>query len=160
RPREVAPGIQERIERIIMRCLEKDPAGRFQSVEELAIALSTECPSNLPPPLTTFIGRTAERVQVKDLLKTSRLVSLVGTGGCGKTRLALQVASELRDGYADGVWLVELAPLTGPTLLPQTIATVLKLQEKSNQTATDAIVEFLETKSALLVFDNCEHVIE
>src|SRR5213078_3694245 len=77
---------------------------------------------NLPAQLTRFIGREAAMAQVKQFLATTRLLTLTGSGGCGKTRLALHVAADLLEEYADGVWLVELAPLGDPGLVPQTVA--------------------------------------
>src|SRR5262249_1456052 len=87
-------------------------------------------------------------------------VTLIGTGGCGKTRLALQVASEVLDQYVDGIWLVELASLTASSLLSQRVALALGLRQESGRPFPEIIVEFLETRSAVLVLDNCEHLIE
>src|SRR5438105_11499489 len=86
-------------------------------------------PNNLPRQLTSFVGREREREEVRRLLGTAPLLTLTGAGGCGKTRLALEVAGELLDAYPDGVWLVELAPLGDPTLIEQTIAATLGVRE-------------------------------
>jgi non-specific serine/threonine protein kinase len=112
----------------------------------------------LPAQLTSFIGREREIAEVKQLLASSRLVTLTGAGGCGKTRLALRVASDLRDTYADGVRWVELAPLADATLLPQAIAKALNVVEQPGRALLDVILDFLHAKHLLLVLDNCEHL--
>ena len=122
--------------------------------------------TNVPVPLTSFIGRTHERAEVKRLLETTRLVTLVGAGGCGKTRLAIQVATDLagRDAppgrlYKDAVWWVDLAPLSDAALVPQAIATVFNLQESSGVPLPTVLVSYFHAKELLLVLDNCEHLI-
>ena len=82
---------------------------------------------NLPLQLTSFVGRERETAEVSRLLRTTRLLTLIGTGGCGKTRLSLQLGADLLDAYPDGVWLVELAPLTDPSLVPQAIGRMLRV---------------------------------
>jgi predicted ATPase/DNA-binding winged helix-turn-helix (wHTH) protein len=114
---------------------------------------------NLPQQLTSFIGRQKEIAQVKQLLGTTRLLTLIGTGGCGKTRLALEVAGDLLESYPDGVWLVELAALAEPRLLPQTVAAVLGLKEQQGRSLTQTISEHLASKHLLLVLDNAEHLL-
>jgi len=116
-------------------------------------------PNNLPRQLTSFVGRAREIVEVKRLLSTTALLTLTGPGGCGKTRLALQVAAELIDEYADGVWLVELAGLIEPALVPHSVATALHLREGPDRTVHAALRQYLETRELLLVLDNCEHVV-
>ena len=86
-------------------------------------------PHNLPPSLTSFIGRETERAEVKTLLVQSRLLTLTGAGGSGKTRLALETAGEMVSAYADGVWLVELAALSDPARVVQAVATALDIRE-------------------------------
>ena len=113
---------------------------------------------NLPQQLTSFIGREKEIAQVKELLATARLLTLTGAGGCGKTRLAMQVAGDLLESYPDGTWLVELAPLTDPGLVPQAVANVLGLKEQPGQNLTRAIADHLESRRLLLVLDNAEHL--
>ncbi len=115
-------------------------------------------PNNLPVQLTSFIGRKEELLEVKRLLTTARIVTLLGSGGAGKTRLALQVAADLLETHPEGVWLVELAPITDPALIPQAVASALGLREPARQ-VTDALIDFLQPKSLLLVLDNCEHVL-
>jgi predicted ATPase/DNA-binding SARP family transcriptional activator len=115
---------------------------------------------NLPVPLTGFIGREKEIVQVKQLLSTTRLLTLTGAGGVGKTRLSLQVGLELLDAFADGVWFVELAPLTDPALVPLTIAAVLGVREEPGQSLMATLREWLRTRQLLLILDNCEHLVQ
>ena len=114
---------------------------------------------NLPTPLSAFIGREREIAEVKQLLSTHRLVTLTGSGGCGKTRLALKVAHELFREFEDGVWLIELASLAEPSLVPQSVASVLGVHEQSGQTLIDVLSDYLLSRYVLLVIDNCEHLI-
>src|SRR5215204_1664063 len=90
----------------------------------------------------------------------TRLLTLTGTGGSGKTRLALEVARSLVGAYPDGVWLVELAPLSEGELVPQAVARALGVKERLDQLLSDTLVEFLRTKQTLLVLDNSEHLVE
>jgi predicted ATPase/DNA-binding CsgD family transcriptional regulator len=115
---------------------------------------------NLPLALTSFVGREREMAEASRLLGTDRLLTLAGPGGSGKTRLALAVASEVVGRFGDGVWLVELAPLSDPDLVPQAFASVLGVRETPGTTLLDALVGNLEPKNVLLVLDNCEHLIE
>ncbi len=117
-------------------------------------------PNNLPQQVTSFIGREKEVTEVRALLEKSRLVTLTGSGGSGKTRLALQAAAEILDGSGDGVWLVELAALTDPGLVPQTVANVLGLREEAGKSLTQSLAEHLKSKFLLLVLDNCEHLLD
>ena len=115
---------------------------------------------NLPAALTSFVGRGKELRELPRLLASSRLVSLTGAGGVGKTRLAVQLARGLIEQFPHGVWLVNLAPLTRPDLLAQTIATELSVRESRERSVRDALVETLRDRKVLLVLDNCEHLIE
>ena len=115
---------------------------------------------NLPAQRTSFVGREREMVDVKRALSMTRLLTLTGTGGTGKTRLALEVARDLIGSYLDGVWLVELASLSEPGLVAQEAANVLGVQERPGDPLTDTLVEALAAKEMLLVLDNCEHVVE
>jgi predicted ATPase/class 3 adenylate cyclase len=123
-------------------------------------------PNNLPVQLTSFIGRDKELVQLRGLLAAHRLVTLVGIGGCGKTRMAVQAAAEVLEAYADGVWLVELAPLSEPSLVDQQLATVLGIREavaaggSGPSTLTDRLVDYLASRRVLVLLDNCEHLVE
>ena len=116
-------------------------------------------PNNLPVQLTSFVGRERELLELRQLLPTTRLLTLTGSGGVGKTRLSLQLAREVLPDYADGVWLIELAPLAASALIPQTIAAAFGLREQPGQPVTDMLREHLRLRSALLVIDNCEHLI-
>src|SRR5262249_35136933 len=100
-------------------------------------------PNNLPLQMSSFVGREREMAELRRLLGTTRLLPLTGTGGSGKTRLSLQVAAELLEGYADGVWLVELAALTDETLVPQAVASALHLREEAGRTFTQSLVDYL-----------------
>ena len=114
---------------------------------------------NLPPTLTSLIGREAERDKVLSLLAHERLVTLIGAGGVGKTRLALAVATELVGHYADGVWLVEFAPLADPALAVGAAAQALGVREKPGRPLLATLTDHLKDKELLLVLDNCEHLI-
>jgi predicted ATPase/DNA-binding XRE family transcriptional regulator len=114
--------------------------------------------SNLPAALTTFVGREKEQAQVINLINKYRLVTLTGSGGVGKTRFARKVAEQLLESYPDGVWLVELASLNDPSLLPQTVAMLFGLIAQSGVSHTELLINFLRTKSTLLILDNCEHL--
>jgi predicted ATPase/class 3 adenylate cyclase len=117
-------------------------------------------PHNLPLQLTSFIGREQVIEEITGLLASSRLLTLTGPGGCGKTRLALQVAAEVLERYRGGVWYVQLASLTDPALVSQTVAQTLGLREHPGRSATDLVLSHLEKRNVLLVLDNCEHVVE
>ena len=116
-------------------------------------------PNNLPQQVTTLVGRERELAEVKRLLTTTRLLTLIGAGGIGKTRLALHTAAEVMDEYANGVWFVDLAPLSDARLVPQTVATALGVAEEPGTTYTEALVHFAKDKRLLIVLDNCEHVL-
>jgi predicted ATPase/DNA-binding CsgD family transcriptional regulator len=117
---------------------------------------------NLPAPRTSLIGREDEVAAVRRLLLDAegRLVTLTGTGGCGKTRLALRLAGDLLDVFPDGVWLVELAPLSDPALVPDALAVAAGVRERSGRTIEDVLVEALAGRDLLLVLDNCEHLVD
>src|SRR5215469_8571506 len=115
--------------------------------------------TNLPAQLSSFIGREAELAAVRALVGGSRLVTLTGAGGAGKTRLGLQVAAGLADGAGDGVWFADLAPLADPDLVAVTVADVLGVRLEPGRPVQDALVETIGQRSLLVVLDNCEHVI-
>lgn len=121
-------------------------------------------PNNLPLTLTSFIGRSRELEEIGQLFQTTRLLTLVGAGGSGKTRLVLEFARALAQGAAalfpDGVWFVELAALTDPALVPRAVAGVLGLREDPSQSLTHTLSAALATRKLLLVLDNCEHLLE
>jgi non-specific serine/threonine protein kinase len=117
--------------------------------------------TNLPVPLTSFIGRKRDIPLIRRRLAGHRLVTLLGTGGIGKTRLSQHVASQLLDDYADGVWLVELDSLGDPALVPQTVAAVFGIQQGSNsRTIVQTLIHSLHAKTVLLLLDNCEHLLD
>ena len=118
--------------------------------------------NNLPVARSGFVGREREMSEVGRALSTARLLTLTGAGGCGKTRLAFEVARDLADdgAYPDGVWLVELASLSEGDLVPGAVAAALGLREQPNVPVIDALVDYLRSKRMLLVLDNCEHLIE
>jgi len=118
-----------------------------------------ELPNNLPQQVTSFIGRETQVEEVTRLLGRTHLLTLTGAGGCGKTRLSLQVAVELLDQYFDGVWLVELAALSDPALVPQAVATALGVKEEPGKPLSQTLLEALKPKRLLIVLDNCEHVV-
>jgi predicted ATPase/class 3 adenylate cyclase len=132
-------------------------------------------PNNLPIQVTSFVGRAKEIAEVKQMLSgkdltgfhasrlsglPARLVTLTGSGGTGKTRLSLQVAAEVLDSFKDGVWFVELAPLTDPALVPITIASVLGVREEQGRPLLATLMDWLHHKQLLFILDNCEHLIE
>jgi predicted ATPase/DNA-binding CsgD family transcriptional regulator len=114
---------------------------------------------NLPVHLTSFVGRKQEQAEVLRLLGITRLLTLIGAGGVGKTRLALRVAESLVDEYQDGVWAVELAPLSDGTHVPQVVAAALAIREAPGQPLIESLAASLSAKRLLLVLDNCEHLL-
>jgi predicted ATPase/class 3 adenylate cyclase len=119
-----------------------------------------ETPNNLPIQFSSFIGREKEVGQIKQRLEKNRLVTLTGSGGVGKTRLSIQVASELLDEYPHGVWLIELAPITDPSFVTQTVCAALDVTPQGNTSALNVLTNYLKPKKLLLVVDNCEHLID
>ncbi len=115
---------------------------------------------NLPVGLTSFVGRRRELGEVKRLLTTTRLLTLTGSAGAGKTRLALRAAAEVVRGFADGVWLVSLASIEDPLLVPQAVFTALGLQDVSSRWSLSTLSDHLADKRLLLVLDNCEHLLD
>ncbi|MEP6660110.1 MAG: adenylate/guanylate cyclase domain-containing protein [Acidimicrobiales bacterium] len=115
---------------------------------------------NLPAPVTTFVGREIEMGEIRELLLRHRLVTVVGTGGCGKTRLALRVAENLVGGSEDGVWFVELASLRDPELLASAIATALDVRSEGARDLAGELAKALHDRQLVLVLDNCEHLLE
>ena len=115
---------------------------------------------NLPCPLTSFVGREQEIAQLEELVTANRLVTLTGAGGAGKTRLAIEVAGRLIDAFADGVWLVELAALSDPRLVPQAVAQALALPEQPARPLIETLGDRLASENLLLVLDNAEHLLE
>ncbi|MFZ2615902.1 MAG: AAA family ATPase, partial [Anaerolineae bacterium] len=119
-------------------------------------------PNRLPVQLTSFIGRVEELAELRELLAEgqTRLLTLTGAGGCGKTRLALRVGEGMAHAYSHGVWLVELAALTDPRLLVREVASTFDLQENAERPLLAALTDFLRPRQALLILDNCEHLVD
>ena len=117
-------------------------------------------PNNLPLQMTSFVGRAREVAKISDLLGAHRLVTLVGSGGIGKTRTSLQVAANLLDGSSNGVWFVELAPLASGEYIPAAVAQALGLSLPPLGDSVENLVKVMKSWQALLIFDNCEHLIE
>ena len=162
-------------ERIVRKCLRKPVDERYQGARDLAADLRelqrdgtvsrlaleiTARNHHLAEQLTSFIGRRAELEELQQVFTSTRLLTLSGAGGCGKTRLALQFASESLKHVRDGVWFVDLSALSDPDLLAQSIANTLQLGEGPTRSWSDVLLEHLRARDALLVLDNCEHLVE
>ena len=151
----------------ILRGENLPPGGKFtvtQSIsEEVSETVETlEIPSNLPLQLTSFIGRGKEVEAIKLFLRGEervRLLTLVGAGGCGKTRLALQIAEKIVPDYPHGAWFVDLTPVTDPNLVPRTTASIFGISESHGEETIKSLITFLRPKKALILFDNCEQVL-
>jgi predicted ATPase len=117
-------------------------------------------PGNLRRPTTSFVGRESEVAELQAAVKAHRLVTLTGVGGVGKTRLALEVAARLVDEFPDGVWFFELAAVTDPAAVPDAVAAVLGITQQPGKTVSESVAAALEGRVRLLVFDNCEHVLD
>jgi len=115
---------------------------------------------NVPHPLTSFVGREQDIAEIRHLLATRRLLTLIGAGGVGKTRLGLEVAAGLLDAYADGIWLIELAALADATLVPHSAAAILNVREESERPLLATLADALGGQRTLLILDNCEHLID
>jgi len=132
-----------------------DLPGEFPPIKSLNLF-----PNNLPLQLTSFIGRERELREARERLEGARLLTLIGPGGTGKTRMTLQLAADMLPNFVDGVWFVELAPIADPALTLQTVAAVLCLREQMGMPLIDIVLNYLRGKQLLLIFDNCEHLVE
>lgn len=141
----VAPAGGDKARRVVQS------AGRWVAVDEL--------PNNLPQLATNFIGRERELSDVKSLLDTARLLTLLGMGGLGKTRLSLQVAAEVRHRFPDGVWFIDLAPLRDPALVAGEVAQVLDIRDEPGRPLLQTVSAALRGRTLLLILDNCEHLL-
>jgi predicted ATPase/serine/threonine protein kinase len=169
-PLDLNAKIPAGLNQTILRCLEKNAAHRYQSATELLDALrAPESVNdrqdhrahrhNLPVQLTSFIGRQNEIAEIKRELHKTRLLTLTGTGGIGKTRLALQVGADLLDHYRDGVWFVDLTSVQEPGLVPQVVAAAFDIREEAGRSLTEKLCDYLKTRQVLLILDNCEHLV-
>ena len=137
-----------------------------REITETVQIIEDQIPGNLPLQLTSFIGREKEIAEIKRLLdwrndnqQKSRLITLTGSGGAGKTRLALEIAGQVAQTYRDGAWFIELASISDPALVLQAITSTLALPESRNGAPIEALAKYLRTKHILLIFDNCEQVV-
>lgn len=151
--------------RILQTDLGVEPSAETIALYEWIKETPSERPSpaarltNLPIPLTTFIGRAKEIAALKELLPKTRLLTLTGAGGCGKTRLAIQVATDLVNAYQHGAWWIELAVLTDGALVPQSVAKALGVREIPTQPLIETLTNHLRSRELLLLLDNCEHLV-
>lgn len=150
--RTVSGGLTEMTE-ATPRPSPKNDTGKSGSPEHVHPA------NNLPHQLSSFVGREREMVRIGELLGDHRLLTLAGPGGSGKTRLALRMASKVIEDFEDGVWLVELASLSDPDLVPQAVASVFGVRELAGALLSDALADHLQTRNVLLLLDNCEHLV-
>ncbi len=125
-----------------------------------SIPSSNKSKSNLPAPITTFIGREKEQSEVIRLITKHRLVMLTGSGGVGKTRLAIKVGEQVLENYADGVWWIELAPILDRPLVLRTIAIAIGLRDEPQRPVIDMLSDYLREKQILIILDNCEHLLD
>jgi predicted ATPase len=117
-------------------------------------------PNNLPAQLTSFVGREKELEDVKRLLKDTHMLTLIGPGGTGKTRLSVRSARDVMNEYPDGVWLIDLAPILDSNLVPRTTAITIGLREEPQRPVIDMLCDYLSTKKMMIILDNCEHLID
>jgi len=144
----------------VREALKRSAAAMIFQTEQAVAA--EQSPTNLPQQLTSFVGRERELQEVKALLNRSRLVTLIGSGGCGKTRLALQVAAHMPDDLPadDGVWLVELASVADPNMVAQAVANVLNITDEADMSPAPRLIDQLKSRKMLLILDNCEHLLD
>ena len=126
----------------------------------LAVVTSSVTPRHLPSPLTSLVGREQEIAEVRACLQAARLVTLTGTGGVGKTRLAIEVGQQIAAEYAEGVRFVDLAPLTDSELVVQVVASTLGLREEAGRPLQETLAGYLRSRHLLLILDSCEHLIQ
>jgi len=117
-------------------------------------------PNNLPAQLTSFVGREKELADVKRLLADTHMLTLIGPGGTGKTRLSVRLARDVLNEYPDGIWMIDLAPVLDPTLVPRTTAITIGLRDEPQRPVIDMLCDYLSTKQMLIILDNCEHLVE
>jgi predicted ATPase len=180
-PSRAVPGVPERVDAVALRAVAADPDDRFRTAAELAAALAGLVPhpperesgvarpavrrsggrqtaGKLPRPVTAFVGREEGVADVLRCIADARLVTLVGLGGIGKTRLAVEVARSAAAGFRDGAWLVEMAGVVDASLVPSAVARVLGVPEQGTTPIAETLLAALEPREILLVLDNCEHL--
>lgn len=161
RPTDRVSGLLPALESAILKALAKRPDDRFQSAAAFSAALaSLATPTNLPRPLTAFVGREAVVAGAVASVETSRLVTLFGPGGIGKTRLAIEVAGRIGDRFPDGVWMAALETVRDGSLVTFEIARAAGVRDRADASPIDALREALASRRVLLVVDNCEHVVD
>ena len=144
-----------RPERVIQLC-HPDVVNEFPPLR----TSKTYAAANLPVQLTSFVGRGAQLTQLRELLTENRVVTLTGAGGVGKTRLAIQAAAQAAGEFSDGVWCVDLAPITDPELVPVTVARAFGLPDQPGRSTMDTLTRFIADRQMLVVLDNCEHLLD
>jgi predicted ATPase/class 3 adenylate cyclase/DNA-binding CsgD family transcriptional regulator len=144
-----------RPERVVQLC-HPDLVNEFAPLRVSGTVASTR----LPAQLTSFVGRDGQLTQLRELLAQNRVVTLTGAGGVGKTRLAIQLAAQLAGEFGDGVWYVDLAPITDPELVGVTVARALGLPDQPGRSTTDSLLRFVRDRQLLVVLDNCEHLLD
>ena len=144
-----------RPERVVQLC-HPDLVNEFPSLRVAKAVVS----QRLPAQLTSFVGRESELAQLRELLAENRLVTLTGAGGVGKTRLAVQIAAQLTSDFADGVWYVDLAPITDPDIVPTAVARALELPDQPGRSTMETLTRFVANRQILMVLDNCEHLLD
>ena len=171
---ELRPTVPVGIVRVVAKALAKDPEARFATAAQFAEAIATvvsggmtpaaqdtapETPNNLPRQRTRFIGRDRELAECARLLGETRLLTLTGIGGSGKTRLALRLAESMLPSYPDGVWFADLAPLVDPERVTATVAAAIGATETADRLLVDVVTDHLRGKRSLVLLDNCEHLL-
>src|SRR5271166_3234317 len=144
-----------RPERVVQLC-HPDLVNEFPPLRVSGTVVVTR----LPVQLTSFVGRDAQLTQLRAMLAENRVVTLTGAGGVGKTRLAIQVAAQMTGEFGDGVWYVDLAPITDPELVPLTVARALGLPDQPGRSTMDTLTRFVADRQMLVVLDNCEHLLD
>jgi DNA-binding CsgD family transcriptional regulator len=152
--------VESHVSSLLRKLQVEDRRALAAAVANLSGAAGARTAAALPSSLTPFVGRVAERAALTEALREHRLVTAVGPGGVGKTRLALSVAADASDRFADGVWYVDLVPVTDPAMIAPAIADALGLGERQGRSATENVVAWLADRESLLVLDNCEHLLD